>query len=163
MLYKPQSTVIRAHTNISEGTSNLCIKSTKSETDKKIKIKKKKHKTLCSDLVSQVWEQFTSKYNAELWMITVLFRPLVTIILVSVVHRSLQLSPRNRSAVLGDLHSHSEGLSLAGNLHQQVVYSCDPEDSEKHHITFMSLSVTLCVRNMFETDYYHCSHNFVFL
>lgn len=33
MLYKPQSTVIRAHTNISEGTSNLCIKSTKSETD----------------------------------------------------------------------------------------------------------------------------------
>lgn len=34
MLYKPQSTVIRAHTNISEGTSNLCIKSTKSEIDK---------------------------------------------------------------------------------------------------------------------------------
>lgn len=95
-------------------------------------------------------------------MITVLFRPLVTIVLVSVVHRSLQLSPRNRSAVLGDLHSHSEGLSLAGNLHQKVVYSCDPEDSEKH-ITFMSLSVTPCVRNMFETDYYHCSHNFVFL
>lgn len=41
MLYKPQSTVIRAHTNISEGTSNLCIKSTKSETDKKNKNKKK--------------------------------------------------------------------------------------------------------------------------
>lgn len=42
MLYKPQSTVIRAHTNISEGTSNLCIKSTKSETDFK---KKKKRNT----------------------------------------------------------------------------------------------------------------------
>lgn len=42
MLYKPQSTVIRAHTNIREGTSNLCIKSTKSETDKK---KKKKGNT----------------------------------------------------------------------------------------------------------------------
>lgn len=40
MLYKPQSTVIRAHTNISEGTSNLCIKSTKSETDKKKKKEK---------------------------------------------------------------------------------------------------------------------------
>lgn len=49
MLYKPQSTVIRAHTNISEGTSNLCIKSTKSEIDKKKK--RKRNKTLCSDLV----------------------------------------------------------------------------------------------------------------
>lgn len=51
MLYKPQSTVIRAHTNISEGTSNLCIKSTKSEIDKKKKKKRKRNKTLCSDLV----------------------------------------------------------------------------------------------------------------
>lgn len=46
MLYKPQSTVIRAHTNIREGTSNLCIKSTKSETDKKKKKKETQNPVL---------------------------------------------------------------------------------------------------------------------
>lgn len=91
-------------------------------------------------------------------MITVLIRPLVRIVLVSVVHRSLigqgvdQQFLETSTVLLKDFH----WLVI---FIRKVVYSCDPEDSEKHHIIFMSLSVTPCVRNMFETGYYHCSHN----